>query len=40
MQIAEIYSMDLDEARLIFGRSGNKVVKKYKKKLKLLNYNS
>ena len=30
MQIAEIYSMDLDEARLIFGRAGNKVVKKYR----------
>ena len=30
MQIAEVYSQDLDEARLIFGRSGNKVVKKYR----------
>ena len=30
MQIAEVYSQDLDEARLIFGRAGNKVVKKYR----------
>ncbi len=30
MQIAEVYSLDLDEARLIFGRKGTKVVKKYR----------
>jgi len=30
MQIAEVYSLDIDEARLIFGRKGTKVVKKYR----------
>tara|TARA_Y100001937_G_scaffold95528_1_gene129790 strand:+ start:309 stop:599 length:291 start_codon:yes stop_codon:yes gene_type:complete len=30
MQIAEVYSQDIDEARLIFGRKANKVVKKYR----------
>ena len=30
MQIAEVYSPDIDEARLIFGRKGTKVVKKYR----------
>ena len=30
MQIAEVYSQDIDEARLIFGRKGTKVVKKYR----------
>ena len=30
MQVAEVYSQDIDEARLIFGRKGTKVVKKYR----------